>query len=103
MSALLNQALATLNLQPGQTYRTMVNGHDVEVRMLDNDKPAEPTEERSQFEDMVMLQPWFAMPEPTVVRTIRVTPGRLPLPDPPIIPPDDELPEDERANDEDFK
>ena len=103
MSALLNQAIATLNLQPGQTYRTTVNGHDVEVRVLDKHPSSASAEEPSQFADMVMLQPWFAMPEPAAVRTIRVTPGQLPLPDPPIIPPDDELPEDERANNENLK
>ena len=91
MSALLNQAIASLNLRPGQTYRTTVDGNEVEVRVLEKAKPAaEPEEERSQFDDMVMLQPWFDSPPSPDVRLANVRFAPHPPPDPPIIPPEDE-------------
>jgi len=71
MNAQLDAALAQLNLKPGETYRTRINGHVVEVRAL---KAAEAAEEPSPFEDQQMLDPWFVIP-PTdaaqLVRTIR--------------------------------
>lgn len=90
MSALLNQALSSLNLQPGQTYRTMVNGHAVEVRMLDAPRPEKSAAEALSLADMSMLEPWFAIPDVPIVGTIRVQRGTLQLPDLPSIPPEDE-------------
>jgi hypothetical protein len=83
MSALLQQAIASLNLQPGQSYRTSVNGHPVEVRVLE----AEPEEEEiSEYADMGMIEPWFTIPDPPPLAIVKPVIGPLPLPDPPIIP-----------------
>lgn len=89
MSAALAEAIAQLNLEPGQTYRATVNGHEVEVRMLEKSPRLQPADEPSQFADMVMVEPWFEIPTPPPAGTIKAYPGKLPLPDPPVIPPDD--------------
>lgn len=83
MNDMLSQAVAQLNLQPGQSQRFQVNGHEFELRCVDD-------EEDSRFEDMVMLEPWVEFPRPKSIGTLIARPGTLPLPDPPIIPPDDE-------------
>ena len=94
MSALLNQAIASLNLRPGQSIRTTVNGNEVEVRMLEKAKPAtEPEEERSQFEDMVMLQPWFEIPPSPNARIVTVQRGEEQWPSPIVIDESDLAPE----------
>lgn len=95
MSALLNQAIASLNLQPGEVFKTKVNGHDVEVRVLPPATVAPAADEPSQFAEMVMMEPWFEIPEAPILKTVRVKRGSLPPSDPPIIPPDDELPANE--------
>ena len=79
----LAQSLAQLNLQPGQSQRIQVNGYQLEIR-----RPAE--EERSRFEEMVMLEPWVTFPDPEPRGTVPVRLGTLPLPDPPDIPGDDD-------------
>jgi hypothetical protein len=82
MDALLAEAVAQLRQQPGQTYRATIEGCEVEVR-----KPAEPpTEERSQFEDMVMLNMFLDIPPSPRAIFVRAVPGELFPPDPPIIP-----------------
>jgi hypothetical protein len=78
----LAEALGNVDLQPGQTYREMVNGRTIEVRVLD-DAPT-PT-----FADQVMLEPWVDFPFKPA-GTLRARPGTLPLPDPPVIPLDEE-------------
>jgi hypothetical protein len=90
MSANLAEVIAQLHLKPGQTYRTIVNGHLVDIRMHDTPASAQEKEEPSQFADGVMLQPWFDMPEPTGGFVLQARPGLLDLPDLPLIPPDDE-------------
>ena len=80
MSLSLTEALGHVDLQPGQTYRETVNGRTVEVRVLDD----APTPELAE---QVMLQPWVEFPF-NAVGTVIATPGPLPLPDPPVIPPD---------------
>ncbi len=90
MSLSLAEALGHVDLQPGHTYRETVNGRRVEVRVLD-DAPTpkmvddEPTPELAA---QVMLLPWVEFPF-APVGTVRARPGTLPLPDPPVIPPDD--------------
>jgi len=81
MSLSLAEALEHVDLQPGQTYRETVNGLTVEVRVLDD----APTPELAE---QVMLLPWLEFPF-NPVGTVRARPGTLPLPDPPVIPPDD--------------
>jgi hypothetical protein len=83
MNDSLTQALAQLDLQPGQCARVQVNGHQFEIRCVEN-------EDESRFTDMVMLEPWVELPGPLPFGTLRARPGKLPLPDPPVLPPEDE-------------
>jgi hypothetical protein len=55
MSISLAEALQHVDLHSGQTYSEKVNGHTVEVRVLDDS----PTPELA---DQVMLQPWVEFP-----------------------------------------
>ena len=75
----LSQALIQLNLQPGQCQRVQVNGHQFEIRCIEE-------EDESRFADMAMLEPWVEFPSPTPGIPVPVRPGKLPLPDPPDIP-----------------
>ncbi len=78
LSRTLAEALRQVDLQPGHTYREMVNGRTVEVRVLDEAPTLELT-------NQVMLQAWVDFPF-TPRLTIQAEPGPLPLPDPPVIP-----------------
>jgi hypothetical protein len=84
MSAVLAEAVAKLNLKPGQTVREVVNGFTAELRLLDD----EPT---PVLAEQVMLQPWWEVPF-TPMWTVTATPGPMSLPDPPIIDPLDQEP-----------
>ena len=91
MSILLNRAIETLDLQPGQTYRTAVNGHVVEVRMLETATPGAPAMTSADAVDAAMLQPWFEIPETPAARTITIKRGE------PIFPVPIELDESDLA------
>jgi hypothetical protein len=80
MSLSLAEALRLVDLQPGRTYREKVNGWTVEVRVLEDT----PTPELAE---QVMLQPWVEFPF-NPAGTVVAQPGPVPLPDPPVIPPD---------------
>lgn len=82
MSLSLADALRLTELQPGRTYQERVNGWTVEVRVLEDS----PTEELAS---QVMLQPWVDFPFDPML-TIQARPGVLPLPDPPVIPSEEE-------------
>ena len=78
------EALRGWDVQPGVTYRTKVDGHTLEFRLINDDDVPTPA-----LEEQVMLQPWVEIPffpQGTVI----ARPGPLPLPDLPIIPDDDE-------------
>jgi hypothetical protein len=85
VSAQLAEAIAQLNLKPGECYRTTVRGHEVEVRILDKAPRTEPVEEASQFADGMMLDLWLDIPPSPQAKTLTVTrgepilPGRLEL------------------------
>jgi hypothetical protein len=99
----LADAVSELGLEPGQTFQATVAGCEVQIR-----RPAEPAviappprtgepadDEPSQFADMVMLEPWVdlgAIPSPDRITVIAKF-GALPFPDPPVVPPDDEVSE----------
>jgi hypothetical protein len=85
MSALLTEALRGLGLQPGQTYRATVDGHAVEVRVLEDDAPS------PGLSDQVMLQPWADFPTGPIEVATQARRAPLPLPDPPQLPPEDEV------------
>jgi hypothetical protein len=48
------------------------------------------TEETSRREDVVMLEPWVELPRPKPIAVLRAHPGNLPMPDPPIMPAEEE-------------
>lgn len=93
MSSQISEALGQLNVQPGQTYRTTFNGTEFEVRDLGEKHQAESDSETTEFGNMCMLEPWFEMPEPVRIGTVRATLGVLPPIALPVIPPDFEYAE----------
>jgi hypothetical protein len=89
MSIPLAEALQQVDLEVGRTYRCRVKGHWVEVRVLLDRQSAEaPTVPESD----IMLDPWVELPGPTGGKRVACKPGKLPPPDRPIIPDDEELP-----------
>ena len=82
MNPLLNEALAQLNLQPGETYRTTVNGREVEVRALKAAPVTEPSAEPAPSTDWEMLDLWLDIPPSAIARTITVRQGEPLLPAP---------------------
>ncbi|MBA4065951.1 MAG: hypothetical protein C0501_19980 [Isosphaera sp.] len=82
MNTQLVEALRQLNLKPGQTVTVQVEGDLLEIR-----KP--PPDEPSAYSGQVMLLPWFDSPDPSA-GTLVAQPGKLPPPDPVIVPRDDE-------------
>lgn len=85
MSTILQQAISALNLQPGQVYRTKINGQEFEVRLLETNTPPESAGDISQFADLEMMVPWFHIPESPPWGIVKATLGPLPPPDPPLI------------------
>jgi hypothetical protein len=83
MSVALSQALAQLNLQPGQCQRIQVNGYEVEIRRL--------TKVDDDLDNANMLEPWVWFPDPEPVGSLTPKLGNHPLPDPPSIPLEEEL------------
>ena len=85
MSMSLEEALKQVSLEPGRSYRLQIEGKWVEVKVDSsrNDAPAIP-------ETDIMLEPWVELPglQGGVCTISRV--GKLPPPDPPIIPLDHE-------------
>jgi hypothetical protein len=83
VSTQLAEALKELNLQPGQVRRVAVNGGLVEIRAV-------PPEELSDFPDALMVDLWLEPPARPVLRVLHPRIGPLALPDPPLIPADEE-------------
>lgn len=75
MNSLLQQAIDSLNLQPGQTYRTTVNGHQVELRILER-------EESAEFADRKMLSLWLNVPPSPAAKNLTIRRGAPMLPPP---------------------
>ena len=82
MRAQLAEAIAQLNLKPGECYRTTVRGHEVEVRMLDKAPRTEPAEEASQSSDGMMLDLWLDIPPSPQAKMLTVRRGEPTLPGP---------------------
>ena len=81
MNAQLIEAIRQLNLKPGETYTVEVDGRRIKIRDEDTAEP-------SAYEGQVMMLPWFESPDPS--RPIVLRPGKMPPPDPVIIPDDEE-------------
>ena len=86
MSISLQEALKQVELRAGETYRCQVNGFQVEVRVTAED--AEP--DSLIPESDIMLEPWVELPLPPGGIIVKAKPGKLPPPDIPEIPSQDE-------------
>ena len=71
----LCEALAKLNLKPGEIQIVAVNGYDVELRRL--------TEKRSDFADAMAPDLWLESPRSTSAVTVAET-NCIPLLPPPL-------------------
>jgi len=85
MTIALVDALAQVELEPGKTYRCQVNGHLVELRVLDG-KPAGLAKPYSESD--VMLDPWVELPRPAPSTIVPARPGKPLRFDIPEIPED---------------
>ena len=89
MSLSLVEALGQVDLEAGRVYRCHVNGRWIELRVLGS-TDLHPV---SVFDESdVMLDPWVEFPQPTSEIRLQAKPGKLPLPDVPEIPRDEDLP-----------
>jgi hypothetical protein len=82
VNAQLIEAIRNLNLGPGESSTVEVDGRVFIIRERDRD-------EHSVYEGQVMMLPWFDSPNPSA-GTILARPGKLPPPDPVIVPDDEE-------------
>jgi hypothetical protein len=85
----LKEALAQVELELGQTYHCEVNGRSVEVRVGIS---GHPDRELVIREADFMLEPWAEFPDPPAAFTVipRLASPEEFLPDPPVIPTDEE-------------
>ena len=87
MSVSLAEAPGQVDLEPGRTYRCQVKGHWITLRVLEEGQPLP----SARFDESdVMLDPWVEFPRPGPGIRIHTRPGKLPLPDVPEIPRDEE-------------
>jgi len=84
----LVEALEQVDLEVGRTYRYHVKGRVVELRVLEAGSPALAPARIDESD--IMLEPWVELPRPTGGVCLHVKPGKLPPPDIPDIPKDDE-------------
>lgn len=92
----LTEALQSVELEPGRTYRCQVRGRTVEVRVVN--EPVNggnpPSQERlltkELCEEDIMLDAWCELPEPKWTKTFKAQPGPRHMPDIPEIPRDEE-------------
>ena len=87
MSVSLAEALGQVDLQAGQVYHCHVNGHRVELRVLDEAREAVPSSLDDNDSD-IMLDPWVELPRPQGGTRVLSRFGPLPPPDVPEIPDD---------------
>lgn len=80
MSVLLDQALRSNGLQPGQTYRRKLDGLTVELRVF---KEEERTGKSAIPESDIMSDAWVELPSPEPLAVVQGVPGEPQLPDPP--------------------
>jgi hypothetical protein len=88
MSLSLIEALSHVDLEPGRTYRCQVKGRIIELHVreiIPQHLMAAPL-----VESDIMLDPWVELPQPTSGKRVRGKPGKMPLPDVPDIPQEEE-------------
>jgi hypothetical protein len=87
MSVPLAELLQSVDLEIGKVYRCEVKGRMVEVRVLPIPPELLPA---PLVESDIMLEPWVELPTPQGGIRIQTKPGKVPLPDPPFIPNDED-------------
>jgi hypothetical protein len=88
MSIPLVEALQAVDLEEGKTYRCQVKGHWVEVRVLPKIPPGMLPAPLNEAD--IMLDPWVELPRPRGAIRVHAKVGKPPLPDVPVIPPDED-------------
>ena len=88
MNSPLVDALAQMNLEPGRIYRYQVKGRQIELRVLE-EVPRELLP-APLVESDIMLDPWVELPAPSGGKRLLARPGKMPPPDMPRIPRDEE-------------
>jgi len=87
MSLSLVEALGQVDLEPGRTYHCHVKGHWVTLRVAEGGQ----LQPSAGFDEAdVMLDPWVDFPRPGPGIRLHARPGKLPLPDVPEIPRDED-------------
>jgi hypothetical protein len=87
MGLSLAEALGQVDLEPGRVYHCQVKGHWITLRVLER---GQPVPSAVYDESDVMLDPWVEFPPPGPGVRIRIKPGKLPMPDLPQIPADED-------------
>jgi hypothetical protein len=90
MGLSLVEALSLVDLEPGRTYHCRVKDRMVELRVREAIPPELLPAPLNESDIMIMLDPWVEFPPPAGGKRVRAKPGKLPLPDVPEIPKDDE-------------
>ena len=87
MSLTLEEALRSVELEAGRTYRCTVNGRTVVVKVIEGTTALLP----DPFpEPEIMLSAWVDFPLGKPAGVIKATRGKLPPPDPFVVEPEDE-------------
>jgi hypothetical protein len=86
----LSLAEALEKMEPGKTYRCRFKGALIELRMVGAIPPDYLP--APLVESDIMLDAWVELPYPTFGTRVHCKPGKLPLPDVPEIPMDEETP-----------
>jgi hypothetical protein len=90
MSLSLVEALSQVDLEAGRTYRCRVKDRMIELRVQEIVPPDLMATQLEESAIRVMLDPWVELPQPSGGKRVRGKPGKLPLPDVPEIPKDEE-------------
>jgi len=93
----LSEALESVELEPGRTYRCRVRGKTVEVRIVpDSESNGSSPASRARLltkelcEEDIMLEAWCELSPPADLGELMAEPGERFIPDIPDIPRDDE-------------
>lgn len=85
----LTEALESVELEPGRTYRCRIRGMDVELRVTPQQGKTLLT--KPLCEEDIMLDPWCELHQPWPTQKVRVKWGERFMPDIPEIPQDEEF------------
>jgi hypothetical protein len=88
MSMSLEEALSQVELETGKTYRCKVKGQMVVVKVVDSLPPSTPPVEIDESD--LMMEAWTSLPLPPPRFRVIAKPGKLPPPDRPDIPLDED-------------